>query len=134
MQQASHLAGTPHLSLCPKGSSPEPVPGAVLRAWDSTLSTELPSADAAWQWGRGGSKCHASSFLGQHRCVLPCLAGSPVGLNPSCPDQYLLNNPSPVCFLAGFPSLSCLLLYWAFQNHLLLKSLSQDWHLGDPGL
>ena len=37
-----HLASTPHLSLCPKGSSPEPVPGAALRAWDSILSTELP--------------------------------------------------------------------------------------------
>ena len=61
MQQASHLASTPHLSLCPKGSSPEPVPRAVLRAWDSTLSTELPSADAAWQWGRGGLEYPAKS-------------------------------------------------------------------------
>lgn len=68
MQQASHLASTPHLSLCPKGSSPEPVPRAVLRAWDSTLSTELPSADAAWQWGRGGAV----------NAVLPHSSGSTV--------------------------------------------------------
>lgn len=49
-----HLMSTPHLSLCPMGSSPELVPGAPLRAWDSILSTEGPSADAAWQWGVGG--------------------------------------------------------------------------------
>lgn len=44
-----HLMSTPRLSVCPMGSSPEPVPGAPLRAWDSILSTEQPSADAAWQ-------------------------------------------------------------------------------------
>lgn len=66
MQQASHLVSIPHLSLCPKGSSPEPVPGAVLRAWDSTLSTELPSAHAAWQLG-GGEAVNA---------VLPHSSGS----------------------------------------------------------
>lgn len=62
-----HLASTPHLSLCPKGSSPEPVPGAALRAWDSILSTELPSADAVWPGGGGAVNAelpHSSGSTG----------------------------------------------------------------------